>query len=375
MVFARSLLVGAAVAASTLEASCEQDVTTSGRNDVHARTMTYWATATNICGDPRSDRHGRADTTCVACCAKNRTDPDRAFCCQARNSTPGSSDWEARMAMLSAHRDNLTGLIPCSHAIGPGGKIISDYSDNYANWRPYLPRVKAMGLKLYAFLGNVGGQGSLAAAMKRRNDFFAEAIAFAKQNQYDGYSSDEELRGKADEKSWEGLERFAPDYMSFMNGFADALHKENLTLTVFIAGCCGWKDPNTTDPAGHCADAVATHDFCGATCLDWRNSSVDWVLSGATYSGAMRNSPSNPRGVESLKALVSNAAHVIGTPKYGIGMKGGLSWNGTSTPFGEPDRQMIEWWHKQGVKHVAKFMDEPRSQGEWDMWGYHLHGP
>ena len=45
-------------------------------DDVHARTMTYWATATNICGDPRSDRHGRADTTCVACCAKNRTDPE-----------------------------------------------------------------------------------------------------------------------------------------------------------------------------------------------------------------------------------------------------------------------------------------------------------
>ena len=186
--------------------------------------------------------------------------------------------------------------------------------------------------------------------------------------------SDEELRGRADEKSWEGLERFGPDYMSFMNQFADALHKENLTLTVFIGGCCGWKDPNTTNPAGHCADAVATHDFCGATCLDWRNSSVDWVLSGATYSGAMRNSPQNPRGVENLKALVSNAAHVIGTPKYGIGMKGGLSWNGTSTPFGDPDRELIDWWHAQGVKHLAKFMDEPRSQAEWDMWGYHLHG-
>ena len=52
-----------------------------------------------------------------------------------------------------------------------------------------LPRLKAMGLKLYGFLGNVGGQGSIAAAMKRRTDFFAEAIAFAKQNQYDGYSS------------------------------------------------------------------------------------------------------------------------------------------------------------------------------------------
>jgi hypothetical protein len=29
----------------------------------------------------------------------------------------------------------------------------------------------------------------------------------------------------------------------FMNGFADALHTENLTLTVFIGGCCGWNSP------------------------------------------------------------------------------------------------------------------------------------
>ena len=152
---------------------------------VHARTMTYWAGATNICGDPRSDPHGRPDTTCVACCAKNRTDPDRSYCCTARNSTPGSSDWEARLALLSAHRENLTGLIPCAHAIGPGGKIISSYSDTYSNFAPYYPRLKDMGLKLYAFLGNVGGQGSLQAAMNRRTDFFAECIAEAKKNGYE----------------------------------------------------------------------------------------------------------------------------------------------------------------------------------------------
>jgi hypothetical protein len=58
---------------------------------------------------------------------------------------------------------------------------------------------------------------------------------------------------------------------------------------------------------------------------------------------------------------------VIGTPKYGIGMKGGLSWDGVDTPFGQPDRDMIDYWHEQGVRHVAKFMDEPGSQAEWDM--------
>ena len=62
--------------------------------------------------------------------------------------------------------------------------------------------------------------------------------------------------------------------MSFMNQFADALHKENLTLTVFIGGCCGWKDPNTTNPAGHCADAVparfeARHCFTDRLGSSW----------------------------------------------------------------------------------------------------------
>jgi|EP01047_Picozoa_sp_COSAG01_P013699 hypothetical protein len=48
-------------------------------------------------------------------------------------------------------------------------------------------------------------------------------------------------------------------------------------------------------------------------------------------------------------------------------MKGGLSWDGVDTPFGQPDRDMIDYWHEQGVRHVAKFMDEPGSQAEWDM--------
>ena len=38
--------------------------------------------------------------------------------------------------------------------------------------------------------------------MKRRTAFFAECVAVAKKNGYDGFSSDEELRGSASEKSW-----------------------------------------------------------------------------------------------------------------------------------------------------------------------------
>jgi hypothetical protein len=147
--------------------------------------------------------------------------------------------------------------------------------------------------------------------------------------------------------------------MKFMNDFADALHAEGLKLTVFIAGCCGWADSNTTapfHPAGHCAGTIATHDLCGATCEMWKDSKADWVVSGATYSGSLASGPWNPDGAASLKALIGNAAKVIGTPKYGIGMKGGFSYNGTHTPvFGDGARAMIDWWHSVGVQHVAKF--------------------
>ena len=80
-----------------------------------ARTMTFWATATNTCSDPVS----RRSTNCAACCAVAPTDPRRSYCCSARNSTPGSADWEDRLRVLEAHKANLTGLIPCVHAIGP----------------------------------------------------------------------------------------------------------------------------------------------------------------------------------------------------------------------------------------------------------------
>ena len=36
---------------------------------------------------------------------------------------------------------------------------------------------------------------------------------------------------------------------------------------------------------------------------------------------------------------------------------------------------MIDALHRMGIMHMAKFMDEPRTEAEWQAWGYHLHGP
>ena len=35
---------------------------------------------------------------------------------------------------------------------------------------------------------------------------------------------------------------------------------------------------------------------------------------------------------------------------------------------------MIDALHEMGIVHMAKFMDEPRTEAEWQAWGYHLHG-
>ena len=42
-------------------------------------------------------------------------------------------------------------------------------------------------------------------------------------------------------------------WMKFLNTFADAMHAENKTLSVFVCGCCGWVDKEKPlTPIGHC---------------------------------------------------------------------------------------------------------------------------
>lgn len=49
--------------------------------------------------------------------------------------------------------------------------------------------------------------------------------------------------------------------MSFLNFFADTLHQHNLTLSVFISGCCGFVDPapDRSRVTG-CVGAESNHD-------------------------------------------------------------------------------------------------------------------
>ena len=138
--------------------------------------------------------------------------------------------------------------------------------------------------------------------------------------------------------------------------------------------------------------AESDHDFCGTHCVDFANSSVDRVISGQTYSGSWHNDPATGRQqIWSLLSLAAAGKRAIGTPRYGPGLKGGFgppilnaSLPNCSDPvpplrcygpFDDAGRAAIDSLHKMGVVHMAKFMDEPRTEQEWQAWGYHLHGP
>jgi hypothetical protein len=144
------------------------------------RTMTYWASAS----DPVVN--GRPSCYTPPCA----------------NWSLGSQDWEDRLALLAKHRENVTGLIPCIHAVVDGGTLGSNTEGSYKNFLPYLPKLKSMGFEITAFLGNAGrtggGRPALEAMIKRGPAFIQDCVAMAKKNGYDGYSVDHELHCNED---------------------------------------------------------------------------------------------------------------------------------------------------------------------------------
>ena len=131
------------------------------------RTMTYWAGASNMTlnGKP----------SCML-----EFHPQGC-----PNWTIGSAHWEERLANIQKHRANVTGIIPAMHAVVNGGKLGLNGDGSYHNFLPYLPRLKAMGLEILAFLGNAGKpqQPALEAAIKRSDDFIQECIDMVRSDE------------------------------------------------------------------------------------------------------------------------------------------------------------------------------------------------
>ena len=68
-----------------------------------------------------------------------------------------------------------------------------------------------------------------------------------------------------------------------------------------------------------------------------------------------------------------------GAEKYGLGFKGNWPYSSNysvpSAPvFDDKARDTLEYLTGTlGIKHAARWYNEPRSQAEWDTWGYWLH--
>ncbi len=255
----------------------------------------------------------------------------------------------------------------------------------------WVPKYAALGLDVVPLIDAAGGLGGLASLLKSSDKFIAVAVATAVKNNYSGYNFDNELRGSTSEKSWEGLEKYAAGWIAFLNKFADALHAKGKTLSVDIAGCCGWVDPkHPLAPAGHCAGAFSTHEFVATTCTQYKQSKLDIVYGMSTYTGNLNGPPindtkdSNTYDGPRLTKLIANVTQTgVGREKYGIGFKGGWpSCVGSTagTPncepvFDEAAKATIRYiTGTLGVVHSSEWVNEPRSQAQWDAWGYWLHG-
>jgi len=107
----------------------------------------------------------------------------------------------------------------------------------------------------------------------------------------------------------------------------------------------------------------------------------------STYSGGL-DGPAGPDTkdhntylpVNITKTIANVTQTAIGKQKYAIGFKGGWPYcqNGSipaSCVFDETAKETIRYVRDtMGVQHSASWVDEARSQGQWDAWGFFLHG-
>jgi len=277
--------------------------------------------------------------------------------------------WHERIANISKHRENLTAISPNIYGISPSGTFSGQ--GDFHRIVPHLPKFQAMGLDTTPLINNFGGlpgyQRLLAGQAPQA--FIKAAVDEAVKMGYQGYNMDSELRGGTDAKSWDFLKPYTQKYMDFLNSFADALHAKNMTLSVDIEACCGWKDTaHPSLPAGHCSGAFADNEFQATTCPMYQQSRLDIVYGMSTYSCALDNTTARHYGPEVLEEMASAASKALGASKYGIGFKGG--WN----VYNETAKATIRYLRDTlGVTHMSHWNDFPMDQVTWDLWGFFLH--
>lgn len=300
--------------------------------------------------------------------------------------TDPSPSWDTRIAELRAHRANVTGISPCMYSISAGGGFAP--SRDFGGLNPIIPEYAKLGLDVVPLIDAAGGLAGMARMLQNPGPFITAAVDAAVRYNYSGYNFDNELRGGSTDKSWGYLGRYGAPWMEFLDKFADALHAEGRILSVDIAGCCGYVDAaHPRAPAGHCAGAFATHEFVSTTCSQYKLSKLDIVYGMSTYSGHI-NGPAIPDPMDNntydgpsiIKTIANATQSGVGADKYALGFKGGWPYcsNGTlpsTCVFDQEAKDTIKYVRDTlGVMHAAQWVDEPRSQAQWDAYGYFLHG-
>jgi len=294
---------------------------------------------------------------------------------------------------MSKHSANFTAVIPILHTITGDGTFADFHKgtgQDYDFIAPYLPGFKAMKKDIIPIVALSGGLPGLQRVVSKAASeaFIKAAVARAIKEGYAGYNVDAEARGSDTVASWAYLKPYAQPWMDFLNAFADAMHAQNKTLSVDIAGCCGWVDTEHPFPkeAGHCHGAFADFEFQATTCPMYKQSRLDTVFGMGTYSDAVSTSTNSTYGPQYLKEMAAAASKALGSSKYGLGIKGG--WSYLHEPLDESAKETIRYLRDTiGVRSMSHWCDEPGryseasgatrweyAQSQWDAWGLFLHG-
>ncbi len=249
--------------------------------------------------------------------------------------------WAAWYSDLQAHRENVTGVAPCSYLVTSSGEFVSQMPSNetaaLAKWwtrrmaadlgLSVLPLIAASGTGMNALIRS--GNGAAAAA------FIAATVAELRAVNGAGYNVQlEEPGNETIKEEWEG----------FLGAWADALAPA--TISMIIGGDCRGRDWMYMD--------------CGDYKLLQRNHSNLRAITEATYT----KEPS------AWMEFERNIVRGLGLPVAQLGLEYG-------PPLDNPLNGCLPQARASGVRALYVWVNPPEGAGNqsaWDAFGWWLSG-
>lgn len=193
---------------------------------------------------------------------------DLFICCD--NS---AEQWAQYLPILSAHRNNLTGVILSLYEMSKNGTLTNQGSHT-AEGMAASVKIRALGLQTTALIAmNPSGVRKVIYDTEARARFIVSAVAVAKAADFQGFNLDAEFPN--DPNSTDGSK-----FVEFLNEFADALHTSSVTPSLRPS-----KRTLSVDVHG---DGTTPFDFHVWGTL-YRSSRIDKVITMATYTDKEHN--------------------------------------------------------------------------------------